>query len=83
MVRPGRRLEGHRLKDNMAMKMFENIKSSIDVAPWAVQELQNILAAYMADGCVGCAFEDKEEWELPCTICSRNCEDYWRAKEEE
>jgi hypothetical protein len=33
-----------------------------------------------ADGCVGCAFEDVESWQLPCTSCKRNCKDYWRAK---
>lgn len=33
-----------------------------------------------ADGCVGCAFEDVEEWEKPCVICKRNNKDYWRAK---
>lgn len=24
---------------------------------------------------------DVEEWEMPCTKCSRNCKDYYRAKE--
>lgn len=33
-----------------------------------------------ADGCVGCAFEDVEEWNMPCYKCRRNCKDYWRAK---
>lgn len=33
-----------------------------------------------ADGCSGCAFYDKEEWEMPCVKCKRNCKDYWRAK---
>ncbi len=33
-----------------------------------------------ADGCVGCAFEDTESWQLPCSACMRNCKDYWRAK---
>lgn len=33
-----------------------------------------------ADGCVGCAFEDAEEWEPPCSKCRRNAKDYWRAK---
>lgn len=70
------------MKDNMAMIMFENIRSSVDVAPWAVQELQNILAAYMAEGCVGCAYESTEEWLLPCCKCKRNSKDYWRAKNE-
>jgi len=33
-----------------------------------------------ADGCVGCAFNDTEEWEMPCAKCKRNMKDYWRAK---
>lgn len=36
-----------------------------------------------ADGCRGCAFIDVYEWEMPCAKCSRNCKDYWRAKEVE
>lgn len=31
-----------------------------------------------ADGCSGCAFENVEEWEMPCMKCKRNCKDYWR-----
>ena len=64
------------------MMMYDHIRSSVDVDPWAINELKKVLDAYLADGCSGCAFEDKEEWELPCTICSRNCEDYWRAKDD-
>ena len=33
-----------------------------------------------ADGCVGCAFESTEPWEMPCKHCSRGNKDYWRAK---
>ena len=33
-----------------------------------------------ADGCVGCAFEDVESWQPPCTLCKRNHKDYWRSK---
>lgn len=36
-----------------------------------------------ADGCVGCAFIDTEEWEMPCVKCRRACKDYWRAKHDE
>ena len=69
------------MKDKILM-MYDHIRSSVDVDPWAIKELRKALDAYLADGCSGCAFEDKEEWELPCTICSRNCKDYWRAKDE-
>lgn len=36
-----------------------------------------------SDGCMGCAFYDVNEWELPCTKCKRNSIDYWRAKHED
>ena len=69
------------MKDKILM-MYDHIRSSVDVDPWAIKELRRVLEAYTADGCKGCAFEDKQEWELPCTICSRNCKDYWRAKDD-
>lgn len=31
-------------------------------------------------GCAGCAFENVEEWEMPCAKCRRAQKDYWRAK---
>lgn len=31
-------------------------------------------------GCSGCAFEDVNEWEMPCAKCKRACKDYWRKK---
>lgn len=47
-------------------------------------DLQKILelieAKEKADGCRGCAFEDKDEWEMPCAKCKRACKDYWRQK---
>ena len=70
------------MKDKVMM-MYDHIRSSTDVDPWAIEELRRVLGAYLADGCVDCAFEEKEEWEFPCTICSRNFNDYWQAKEEE
>ena len=36
-----------------------------------------------AEGCLGCVFYDKEEWDMPCRCCKRNCRDYWRAKPQE
>jgi hypothetical protein len=33
---------------------------------------------YRELGCDGCAFEDVEEWEMPCAKCMRNCKDYYR-----
>lgn len=29
-------------------------------------------------GCTDCAFEEKEDWEMPCTDCKRSARDYWR-----
>lgn len=35
---------------------------------------------YREFGCDRCAFEDVEEWEMPCAKCMRNCKDYYRHK---
>ena len=69
------------MKDKVMM-MYDHIRSSTDVDPWAIEELRRVLDAYLADGCSGCAFGDREEWEMPCLKCKRNCKDYWRAKNE-
>ena len=68
------------MKDK-TMMMYDHIKSSADVDPWAIEELKKVLAAYLADGCWKCAFGGVDEWELPCRECKRNTKDYWRAKE--
>lgn len=34
-----------------------------------------------ADGCNGCKYISKDEYEEPCLRCKRNCKDYWRAGE--
>lgn len=49
-----------------------------------LDELIKLIKAWIdrqeADGCVGCAFTDYNEWELPCRVCKRNSKDYWRPK---
>ena len=46
-----------------------------------MQVLEAIIEKDNADGCVGCAFIDTEDWELPCAKCKRACKDYWRSSE--
>ena len=46
-----------------------------------IQVLEAIIGREKADGCVGCAFRGRDEWEMPCSRCKRNCNDYWRAAE--
>ena len=50
-----------------------------------LNELINLVKAWIekqdADGCTGCAFYDRDEWEMPCVKCKRNCKDYWRRAE--
>lgn len=70
------------MKDKVMM-MYDHIRASVDVDPWAIKVLQNVLDAHLADGCKGCVFEDVEEWELPCGKCRRNSKDYWRAEAKE
>ena len=69
------------MKDK-AMMMYDHIRTSADVDPWAIKELQKVLASYLADGCSGCAYESAEEWMLPCCECKRNCIDFWTMGEE-
>lgn len=47
-----------------------------------MQILEAIIERDKADACIGCAFLDYEEWEMPCAKCRRGCKDYWRAKDE-
>lgn len=68
------------MKDRILM-MYDHIRSSADVDPWAIEVLRKVLEAYTSEGCTDCVFEDKEEWELPCCKCSKICKNYWRAKE--
>lgn len=65
------------------LEMGGEIHSSVlhDAMDVAIQALEKQMKKENADGCAGCAFEDVEEWEMPCTKCSRNCKDYYRAKE--
>ena len=68
------------MKDKIMM-MYDHIRSSVDVDPWAINKLRDVLGAYLADGCSGCAFTSTEEWEMPCRECKRNSKDYWRKGE--
>lgn len=68
------------MKDK-TMIMFDHIRSSVDVDPWAITELKSVLSAYLADGCQGCAYESTAEWELPCRKCKRNAKDYYRKEQ--
>ena len=65
------------MKDK-AMMMYDHIRTSVDVDPWAIAELKKVLDAYLADGCYDCAYADVEEWNMPCARCKRNSKDYWR-----
>lgn len=38
---------------------------------------------YREAGCRHCAFEDVEEWEMPCVKCKRCCKDYYRRNANE
>lgn len=36
------------------------------------------LESQEANGCEGCKYINKDEFELPCLICKRSKMDYWR-----
>lgn len=39
------------------------------------------LQAADADGCDGCKYVTKDEYEMPCLVCKRNHMDKWRPCE--
>lgn len=39
------------------------------------------LSAADADGCDGCKYVNKDEYEMPCLVCKRNHVDKWRPCE--
>ena len=69
------------MKDK-TMIMYDHIRSSADVDPWAIKELRKVLDAYLADRCEDCEFYDVDSWKMPCKRCRRNNRDYWRARNE-
>ena len=75
------------------LKMVEESKSNIPNSKVAIEAFQRGYEQGLtkgkedafrmkenADGCVGCAFESTEPWEMPCKSCSRGNKDYWRGK---
>lgn len=48
--------------------------------PDVMNILKAIVEAEKANGCYGCAYDEREEWEAPCKMCKRGCKDYWRRK---
>ena len=57
-----------------------DIKIDDEIRYPSIKALEKQLMKEDADGCVGCAFIDVEEWEMPCAKCKRNSKDFWRAK---
>ena len=46
-----------------------------------IQIIETIIEREKVDSCNGCVYWEKQEWELPCSKCKRNCTDYWRRAE--
>ena len=51
-----------------------------------IKELIDLVEAWIArkdaDACIGCAYFEQEEWEMPCVKCKRACKDYWRHQKQ-
>ncbi len=45
----------------------------------ALSNAIKFLERQLADGCEGCTYTAKQDWEMPCVKCKRGCKDYWRA----
>ena len=71
-------ISNNKLRDVLSeqSKTMYEIDSALWAANIAIQEREN------ADGCVGCAYCDVKEWEMPCAKCKQNCKDYWRSAED-
>lgn len=65
---------------NECIEKGETIPEAHNYSFWFA--VRDALALADADGCVGCTFIDREEWEMPCKKCKRCCNDYWRGKNE-
>ena len=60
------------IRDNASMLSFDE-HTAFAIAIAELNDAEH-------DGCVGCAFEDVEEWEMPCCKCSNACKDYYRHR---
>ena len=47
----------------------------------ALRTAIEVLHAADADGCDGCKYVTKDEYEMPCLVCKRNHMDKWRPCE--
>lgn len=66
------------------MTMEENLEHmSDDLRAMSTYIDKAVRPLIKTDGCRGCAFEDKDDWEMPCVKCKRNCKDYYRTRIDE
>ena len=47
----------------------------------ALRTAIEVLQAAEADGCDGCKYVTKDEYEMPCLVCKHNHMDKWRPCE--
>lgn len=71
-----REIDKFDLEGRMSLK---NIKRYIDAQPTAY-DINKTIEQSKADGCNGCKYISKDEYEEPCLRCKRNCKDYWRPR---
>lgn len=64
----------------MAENKIDDMISCLNAIATDLSEMKKDIEIAEADGCDGCAFENVNEWELPCCKCKRGCKDYWRRK---
>lgn len=62
---------------------YEGAGIELDERILSKRILDIVLEQCKADGCIGCAYINTEEWEEPCRRCARNCKDYWGVGEQE
>lgn len=57
--------------------MADDLRSMSNYINKAVRPLLN------TGGCIGCDFDNRADWEMPCVKCKRNCNDYYRTRIDE
>ena len=71
------------------LEVFKELAARLDIAYYECM-VENSKVCSRKNGlldhdnkytCIGCAFEDIEEFKIPCCNCLRLSKDYWRPKE--
>lgn len=66
--------------DDDSLAVLQRLLNDIGDAAYVQGYNAGLNDNYKESGCNECAFEDVDEWNMPCAKCKRGCKDYWRKK---